>query len=139
MRRRVLGAVFGLVLVAGGCGGGSSVAGSAGVVSPAEAAFSDLPDFPGAEAVGAPEEDDGVVTRSFRAAGTTPRTVINFYANELRRWEVVDPVRPIGPATFRGSWTRRGSTVVVTAMPAPAVVPGTTDFSLSLAPAGGEA
>lgn len=126
-------AVLAVVVVGGACGGAPSVAGTA-VVADEAGPLTDVPTYPGSQPVGEGQKgDDGSISRGFRAAGATPTQVMAFYAKELRgSWEVGSTVAPIGPATFRASWSRRGTSLSVVAQPAPAIVPGTTDYRLTV-------
>lgn len=129
----VLAAVLAL---AAGCGTRDSVAGAAGaggaLLSQESTPLPDLPTYPGADPVGEQESDHGTISQEFRASGATPIEVMDFFASELRLWEVEEEVVPTGPATFRGRWTRDGVILTVTAQPAPASTPKTGDYRLAV-------
>jgi len=122
------------LVVAAGCAGGSARQPEA---APVVDARGDLPTYPGAEPAGVSERDDGTLVRRFRAPGATPREVMAFFGTRLPRWQVEDAVAPVGPATYRASWSRQGRRLVLVARPAPSVVPGTVDYSLALRDATG--
>lgn len=104
--------------------------------------FDDVPRFPRSEPLGARSEKAGVVAQSFRALGTTPRSVLDYYARSLPGWEQIEPITQAGTADFRARWARDGWTLLVTAAPAPATSDGNqadvpdpkTQYSLTVSP-----
>jgi len=104
--------------------------------------FDDIPRFPRSEPLGSRSEKAGVVAQSFRAFGATPRSVLDYYARSLPRWEQIEPITQTGTVDFRARWARDGWTLLVTAAPAPTVSDGNqadvpepkTQYSLTVSP-----
>lgn len=83
--------------------------------------FDDLPRPPRSDPLGDRSDAGGVVTRSYRVTGTSPRQVLDFYVGELRGrgWAPGQPVEMIGSGTFRGTWTKDGNELTVSSTTAP--------------------
>lgn len=110
MRRQaflVTGTVLSAVVLAG-CGAGTAnpVAQPApGVTTFEEGRFDDLPQYPRSEPLGPRHEKDGVIARSYKAAGASPDQVLEFYRDALQeRWNMVTAVEKLGVGTLRADW-----------------------------------
>ncbi len=102
--------------------------------------FDDLPRFPRSDPVGPRNETDGVVTRSYRARGTSPEQVLEFYEQALeQRWDMVTPIEQLGIGTFRAEWVTEDYRLLVSATrestldpPDDAANPVVSQYSLTL-------
>lgn len=69
------------------------------------AVFDDIPQYPRTEPVGPRTEEHGVVSRSYKAPGTSPEQILDFYKDALEeRWRMVAPVEKLGVGTLRADW-----------------------------------
>ncbi|MBW3548434.1 MAG: hypothetical protein KY452_09915 [Actinobacteria bacterium] len=135
------------VMVAG-CGADSSDSDEATQPRPdvttfEEGTFADLPLVPESDPVSAPNQEDGVQTRSYVVRNTKPAEVLEFYEQQLADLTVVSAPEQIGDDTYRGRWRLDGGEVLtVSATPAASLRNGDsayageflTQYSLSLAP-----
>ena len=104
--------------------------------------FDDLPQFPRSDPVGPRTDKDGVVTRSYRARGTSPDQVLEFYREALDEgWNMVTPIERVGVGTFRAEWVREDHRLLVSATreetldpPDDAANPVVSQYSLALHP-----
>ncbi len=104
--------------------------------------FDELPQFPRSDPVGPRTEKDGVVARSYRARGTSPEQVLEFYRDALdERWQMVTPIERLGPGTFRAEWVADDYRLLVSATregtldaPDDAANPAVAQYSLTLHP-----
>ncbi|HEV2070557.1 MAG TPA: hypothetical protein VGR26_12255 [Acidimicrobiales bacterium] len=108
-----------------------------------EGAFDDLPLVPESDPVTAPNQEDGVDTRSYVARNTTPAEVLEFYEQQLAEFTVVSAPEQIGEGTYRGRWQLDGGRVLtVSATPGESLRSGDSpyageflaQYSLTLAP-----
>ena len=97
MRQTVAtGLVFAVVFVVPACGGDDQRAGrqpAPDVTSLEQGRFDELPLLPDSEPFGPRTEKDGIVARTYRAAGVTPEAVVAFYERELPSagWRPAEP------------------------------------------------
>lgn len=141
MHRR-LAAVVLVLLVAAGCGGDEqrpSTQPAPDETTFQRGDFEDLPRYPRSEPLGERTEKDGAVARSFEATGATPEAVVEWYRDNLARWQLDQPPAPIGERTYRGRWSRDAFFLVVSATAAPTLSNDdgstvSTQYSLSLEP-----
>ena len=135
-----------LVLVAG-CGDGSADGGPAAQPAPEvstfeQGDFDDLPLPPRHTPVGERVEEDGVVSRSFEVRNMAPEAVLDWYAEALAAFEVLEAPERIGVGSYRGQWDLAGRELTVAAQSAETLAdnPGAPEvlsqLSLSLAPPG---
>ncbi len=103
--------------------------------------FDDLPQFPRSDPVGPRTEKDGVVARSYRARGTSPDQVLEFYREALDGWNMVTPIERLGVGTVRAEWIRKDYRLLVSATrertldaPDDAANPVVSQYSLTLHP-----
>ncbi len=135
-------AVFAVVLA--GCGGGGEPAAqpAPGVTTFEQGRFDDLPQFPRSDPLGPRSEESGVVTRSYRARGTSPQAVLEFYRDALEdRWRMVTPIEQLGVGTYRAEWVSEDHRLVVSSTREPeldqrddASDTAVTQYSLALHP-----
>lgn len=126
-----------LAVVAVGCGTGPSrpAQPAPSVTAFTGGAFDQLPRYPRTDPIG-PRNDSGAISQqSFTATGTTPEQVLNWYADHLRTWTVVEAPHKTGAADVAGEWAMGDRRLQVTAGPAPTVGSETTvQYSLLLQP-----
>ncbi len=104
--------------------------------------FDDLPQFPRSEPVSARNEEGGVVVRSYKARGTSPERILEFYRDSLEeRWTMVTGIEKLGVGTFRADWVSGDYLLRVSATREPlldseegASEPFVTQYSLTLRP-----
>ncbi len=108
--------------------------------------FEDLPLLAGSEALSPPNEEDGVVVRSYGVPNTTAEDVLAFYQEQLADEEVLEAPSSIGENTFRGRWQLSDGRVLIVSATRSPTASGSADlpdeelvtqFSLSLSPAEG--
>ncbi len=107
--------------------------------------FDELPQFPRSDPVGPRTETEGVVARSYRARGTSPEQVLEFYKDALdERWQMVTPIERLGEGTFRAEWVSDDFRLLVSATrestldtPDDAANPVVSQYSLTLHPLAG--
>lgn len=109
--------------------GGDSQDGADGVVGRGMVAtFDDLPHPDRSQPFGSVSETDGVITRSYRVAGSTPAAVIDFYRERLEPngWTPAEPAfREDGPD--RADWVNDDYRLEVSATPSDARDDRSTD------------
>lgn len=106
--RRAL-AIFAVVLAAA-CGQGDSDRPSAQPTPDATTfqpgRFDDLPVFPRSEPLGPRNDENGSVSRSYRAVGTNPEAILRYYRGALgAEWQLMHEFERLGPGTYRAEWT----------------------------------
>ncbi|MFP5316708.1 MAG: hypothetical protein ACLGI2_00245 [Acidimicrobiia bacterium] len=141
---KILALVIAFGVVATGCGGGDDnpeAQPAPDVTVFRGGVFDQLPRYPRSVDLATPTETAGVVAQTFSVRNASPREILDFYASRLDRWRVVEPVHQVGDDAFRGSWTRDGRRLQVSAGRAPAidvepptVEPPIAQYSLQLGP-----
>ena len=138
--------VMTMAAVTAACGGGTSSDSQSAQPTPnvttfEPGRFDDLPKFPRSEALGPRHEKDGVVARSFRATGTRPEQVLDYYRTSLgEQWTLLQAPEQIGVGTYRGDWTSGDWQLRVSATAEPeldldnASAERTVQYSLTLSP-----
>lgn len=99
--------------------------------------FDNLLLAPRSDPVGPRSEQEGVVSRSFTAKGTTPEQVLRFYEQNLTGWRQVEPVHEVGTSSWRGTWEQGQWRLEVSAGRAPALddpLEAQAQYSLVLRP-----
>lgn len=83
--------------------------------------FGDVPLFPRSEPIGPRSEKREVVARSYRARGTTPEGVLEYYRDALdqQRWTMLGPIKQIGVGSYRAEWASGDRRLRVSATRAP--------------------
>lgn len=108
-----------------------------GVTSFAGGAFDQVPRYPRSEPLGARNDTGDLSQQTFKATGTTPEQVIDWYGAHLDGWKVLEAPHKTGATDFAGRWEKGGRTLRVTTGPAPTVGSETTvQYSLLLQPRG---
>lgn len=134
-----------LALLIAGCAprdGDSAAQPAPDVTTFEQGRFDDLPQFPRSDPLGPRTEKDGVVARSYRARGTSPEQVLEFYRDALaERWHMATPIEKLGAGTFRAEWVTDDYRLLVSATregtldaPDDAANPVVAQYSLSLHP-----
>lgn len=132
-RRTIVFAIVAIVLCVGCCGGGAKSARSGSRATFADGVFNDVLVYPGATPAGGRTSSNGVTAQSYFVHGVTPEQVLDFYRKELSpRWASTEAPRPEGSAGWRGTWTRAGHQLEVSATHAPTAKGDTTQLSLLL-------
>ncbi|MDP9072461.1 MAG: hypothetical protein M3N68_14480 [Actinomycetota bacterium] len=130
-----------LVLAAGAACGGSE---GRGATQPApdvsfftEGDFEGLPRYPRSETLSGRTEKEGFVTRSFAVRNARPRQVLEWYAEQLDRWPMIEAIHKVGATDYRAAWLKEGRRLQVSAGPAPGTEGGdpAVQYSLVLGPA----
>lgn len=85
--------------------------------------FDEIPRYRPSEAVGPRNEENDIVTQSFRARDSLPDEILAFYVRQLEApWQVQDDPQQIGAGgTWRGVWIRDNWRLIVSATRAPAL------------------
>lgn len=103
--------------------------------------FDDLPVFPRSEPLGPRNDENGVVSRSFRADGTNPEAILRYYRGALGpEWQLMHEFERLGPDTYRADWTDGEWRLRISATRAPTVnidnagAETTVQYSLHLHP-----
>lgn len=154
LRRSATAAALALALVAAGCGDDDDGQADAqqeaqpeaqpapDVTTFEEGDFDDLPLPPRYTEISERVEEDGVVSQSFEVRNMTPQELIDWYAEALDEFEVLEAPEEIGVETYRGQWDLDGRELTVAAQGAetlednPSAPEVVTQLSLSLAPPG---
>lgn len=141
-RRAALLGALAVLLVLPACASGSTgdTQPAPGVTTFRGGAFDQLPRYPRSDAVGRPAEEGDVVSQSFSVPGAAPADILGFYEDRLQGWLLVEPIEEVGDDVYRGTWSRDGRHLMVSASPAPTLEPASpprpiTQYNLQLGPA----
>lgn len=105
-RHRLAVLLLAFVLVACGDDDGGGAQPLPGTDEFVDAAFDDLPRYPGSESLAPISVESGVINQTF-AAETTPAAVVDWYLEELDEWTLVEDPSPVDGAGVWADLTRR--------------------------------
>lgn len=107
-----------------------------GVTTFADGDFDGIPIPRGATEASTRTERDGAVSQSFTATATSPRQIMDFFADQLPRlgWETVEEIRSTGTDSFAAAWVDGDQRVEVSALLAQGIDDERTQFSVVLLP-----
>lgn len=100
-----------------------------------EGSFDDVPLYGGASPIGpVSETEEGVRTGSFAVNTAAPRTIIQFYDQQLPGlgWASVVPVQETSDDTWRGSWLREGRRLQIVTSPLRPATEDPSDAQLNI-------
>ncbi len=98
--------------------------------------FDQLPRYPRSETLNQPTEKAGIVVQTFSVPNAAPQTILQYYADRLDGWQVIEAVRAVGPDAYRGAWVKGDRQLLVSGGLAPTLSQDrpVAQYSLELGP-----